>query len=116
MIKQASETPLPYRVQWTAYQIPTAMQAGKEYTVRVTVRNDGAATWGSEPSTQDAIAPVYLSYHWLHPTGMGFAVYDGLRTPLPHDVAPGEACSVSEVRVAAPPTGGAYRLQITLVH
>ena len=42
-------------------------------------------------------------------------IYDGIRTPLPEDIAPGESCELS-IWVEAPEKKGCYILVIDFVH
>ena len=58
--------------------------------------------------------PVHVSYHWLSPDKKNALVFEGARTPLPHDVNPGESITVQSV-VQAPPKPGTYYLQWDLV-
>lgn len=77
-----------YNVQWGSHNTPTNM-AGKESTnVSVTVTNAGTLTWPSSGAN-----PVYLSYHWY--TSGSVYLWDGLRTPLPGNVAPGESVTLT---------------------
>jgi len=77
-------------------------------TFTVNVSNTGTVAWSAAGAT-----PVHLSYHWLGPTGQ-VVVWDGLRTNLPADIAPGQAAVVA-VSVASPPTTGPYTLRMDLV-
>jgi hypothetical protein len=105
-----------YRVEWLDYGIPSRMAVGKEYSVQVSVRNATGSGWSSHTDRGGYTAPVYVSYHWLHPEGDETVLYDGSRTVLPGDVAAGETVDVSNVVVLAPDCPGLYRLQLTLVH
>lgn len=96
-----------YKVEWVDKQIPATMSAGKEQNVMVTLKNLSDESWPSK-----AIA---ISYHFYKEDKM-VDKYDGARTSLPHDIAPGEQFTVNSVRVVAPKVPGAYQLQITLVH
>ena len=72
----------------------------------VTIRNDGSATWRAE---QD----FSVAYHWLRPNGET-ADWEGVRTPMPHPVAPGETVRL-EATVLPPNQPGSYTLQWDLV-
>lgn len=96
-----------YKVEWVDKQIPQTMNAGKEEHVVVTLKNIS-----DEPWPQKAI---FISYHWYKADKMADN-YNGARTALSHDVAPGEQFTVNNVRVIAPKEPGAYQLQITLVN
>jgi hypothetical protein len=58
-------------------------------------------------------APIHLSYHWFD-AGGNITVFEGVRTPLIPSVEPGGS-ETYEVKIAAPPGPGQYRLHITLV-
>jgi hypothetical protein len=73
-------------------------------TVRAEVENVGAATWGTD---------IVASYHWLDDRGNAI-VWDGIRTPLPAVVSPGDRSELGiDVRAPIPP--GHYRLALDLV-
>lgn len=72
-------------------------------------RNRGWRTW----SSADPNGPVFLSYHWLDRDG-AVVMDDGLRTPLPHAVAPGDTCTMS-CRIETPEAPDRYTLALDLV-
>jgi hypothetical protein len=100
-----------FNVEWASHQIPSEMQAGKPSVVTLTIKNPTSETWpaGTGPVT------VNIAYHWMTADGTKPVVFDGVRTPFPHDIAPGESITVTNIGVLAPPNPGAYRLQMTLV-
>lgn len=66
--------------------------------LNVRVKNLGSSVW----STGRARQPDFVSYHWEAPGGDSLD-YDGLRTPLPCPVTPGETAAVRmKVSVTAP--------------
>ncbi len=71
-----------YVAQFTAPTLP-AFVAGGTYTVAVTVKNAGAAAWNATGTN-----PIDLSYHW-HDSAGNTVVWDGTRTLLTGNVAPG---------------------------
>ena len=89
--------------------IPDVMRASQDVTVDLTVRNSSWREWRSEQTPH----PILLSYHWLD-AQRGPVEYDGLRTPLPRPLPPGEACALT-MRVRAPAKPGRYVLEIDLV-
>jgi hypothetical protein len=84
---------------------------GEVRPLYVRVENRGAATWrwGLEQQPE-----LRVSYHWRSVDGE-LHTYDGLRSPLPCDLGPGEA-TIVPVWVEAPAEPGPYRLEIDLVH
>jgi len=84
------------------------VRAGAAATASVTVENAGSATWRSRG--RDG---VQLAYHWLDPLGNPI-VWDGIRTPLPRSVGPGETV-VLQADVVAPRPPGRYRLAFDFV-
>ncbi|MEX2229390.1 MAG: hypothetical protein WEB13_07100, partial [Dehalococcoidia bacterium] len=85
-----------------------ALLLGKSYTFAVTVTNTGSAPW-----TSTGASPINLSYHWHDQSG-NTVRWDGERTPLVGDVAPGAAATL-QMKLTAPATGGTYRLTIDMV-
>ena len=79
-------------------------RAGALGSVRVEIENAGTATWRED---------VACSYHWLDALGNPI-VWDGIRTPLPGQVAPGGRVTV-RVQVRAPMPPGRYRFALDLV-
>ena len=79
-------------------------RAGALGSARVEVENGGTATWGGD---------VACSYHWLDALGNPI-VWDGIRTPLPRPVPPGERVTL-RVGVRAPIPPGRYRFALDLV-
>jgi SAM-dependent methyltransferase len=89
--------------------IPGVMRTSQDITIDLTVRNSSWREWRSEQTPH----PILLSYHWLD-ARRGPVEYDGLRTPLPRPVPPGESCAVT-MRVRTPAKPGRYVLEIDLV-
>src|SRR5919204_3430536 len=96
-----------YVAQITANAVPP-MIAGGTYTVIANLKNTGAAAWNFAGANA-----VAVSYHW-HDASGNTVVWDGLRTPLTADVAPG-ATATTNVKVATPSAGGTYTLTVDLV-
>ncbi len=83
-------------------------RAGGRTTARLTLVNEGSATWRSRGADG-----LQLAYHWLDPRGNAI-VWDGLRTPFPRAVSPGEAVEL-EAPLVAPRPPGRYVLRFDLV-
>src|SRR5438093_968515 len=96
-----------YVAQVTANAVPP-MIAGGTYTVVANLKNTGAAAWNFAGAN-----PIAVSYHW-HDASGNTVVWDGLRTPLAADIAPG-ATATANVKVATPQMGGTYTLTVDLV-
>jgi len=97
----------PLAPRWLAWSLATP-RAGVLGSACLTVENAGSATWRSRG--RDG---VQVAYHWLDPLGNPI-VWDGIRTALPHPVAPGETVEL-EVPVLAPRPPGPYRLAFDLI-
>lgn len=81
--------------------------AGGTYTVNVPVTNTGSAAWNAAGPNA-----ITLSYHW-HDAQGNTVVWDGTRTALPANVAPGATTTIA-ARVTAPGPG-AYTLTLDMV-
>ncbi len=101
-----------YGVTWGADATPATMNAGVTLAVNVGFTNTGSLAWSSSGPNA-----VHLSYHWRNGAcpGNGSAVWDGLRTALPADIASGAGITNLSVQVKAPSAAGAYCLQYDLV-
>ncbi len=82
---------------------------GEIRTVDVRVRNLSRREW---PWSLDATPQIRLAHVWTSPDGERV---EGLRTPLPFPLRPGEDCRVP-VQVSAPPRPGTWTLGVDLVH
>jgi hypothetical protein len=77
--------------------------AGEVRQLETRVTNLGTETW---PNGADGLPEIRLSYQGLA---------DALRTPLPHDLGPGETTLVP-VSVRAPKEAGIHPVELDLVH
>jgi SAM-dependent methyltransferase len=100
----------PYDAEYDAFAGPTDIKAGTVIDTTVQVTNRSWRVWDSGVQKN----AVLLSYHWFDAQG-GLAVDDGLRSPLPRPVAPGDSVVVA-LRIQSPPDPGRYMLAIDLVH
>lgn len=87
---------------------PTSIVPGGEVNIDVPLTNTGLRTW---PAGGDH--PIRLGYHWFDMSSRA-VVWDGARTRLQHDVAPGETVRVT-VDMRAPGAEGAYALAWDMV-
>lgn len=97
-----------YEIEWRSHNTPASMVAGYVYSVDLTVANVGGFVW---PASGEK--PVRLSYHWLDSSG-NVVIWDGLRTSMPTDVAPGQVVTLS-AQVRVPDKPGTYILKWDLV-
>ena len=97
----------PLAPRWLAWSLEQA-RAGVTTVAAVALQNAGTATWRTTET-----GGVRASYHWLDPLGNPI-LWDGVRTELPHDVAPGETVEL-ELSITAPRPPGRYRLAFDLV-
>jgi len=85
------------------------VEAGTLQHATVEVENAGSAAW----RTRGADDGLFLAFHWLDDRGNAI-VWDGVRTPLEREVAPGDTLRQKLVlRGPIPP--GRYRLAVDLV-
>lgn len=98
-----------YRVRYETPAPPAQLQAGAGVFVDVIVHNESVVTW--EARGRNAVA---LSYHWHDPRAKRLVMFDGLRTPLPRDLHPGESAQI-RAHVVGPPVAGELELQWDLV-
>ncbi len=96
-----------FNATWGGVALP-ALLNGTTYTVNVPVANSGVVAWNATGANL-----IDLSYHWTDAAG-NVAVWDGTRTALSADVAPGASTTVA-ASISTPRTPGAYVLTIDLV-
>jgi hypothetical protein len=101
-----------FQVAFESHKISSQMTSGKTIFVNITVKNISPVTWPSKPDTKGRYA-VNFSYHWLNQKGAP-VVFEGLRTPLPQDLKPGESVNLNAA-IQAPAKPGKYTLELTLV-
>ena len=85
-----------------------ALSTGQTVTVPVTVTNTGNGIFPTLSAN-----PVTLGYHWYDAQGRA-VVFEGARTKLPADLAPGASVALN-AQVTAPSAGGTYTLKFDLV-
>ena len=91
-------------VSWKQLGRPlTSTPARGRFALALNLTNDGSALWSSTGAH-----PTHISYHWRRADGLS-ADFDGERTSLPHDVAPGGTVDI-EAMIVAPHSPGSYQL------
>ncbi len=92
--------------QRAAYAVPAhlTLTAGQRTQVPVHITNLGELPWRA-----DGPQPVRLSYHWLDAAAANILYFEGDRTALPGDVAPGASQTV-QAYVLPPAQPGDYVL------
>lgn len=80
------------------------MATGARVPVQVTVTNTGRVTWNSR-----APQPFGFSYHWLLADRDQIVSWEGIRTPFPQLVGPGERVTLTAI-LEAPRQPGKYRV------
>jgi len=94
-----------YRAIYSEFPDRLAIPAGKTTRVPLYIRNAGRLTWRSR-GTEAAV----VSYHWLDPSAGRVLTWDGARSEIPSDVAPGDGVRM-EPWIIAPAEPGSYMLQ-----
>jgi len=98
-----------FALEWGEVHAPPRVRAGQTFAVATRVRNVSEATWPA-----GGVYPVALAYHWQTPDGED-VVFDGTRTALAGDVAPG-AWARFRASIEAPAEPGRYVLVLDLVY
>jgi len=86
----------------------TPLQPGGRIALPVTLKNTGLATWSAAGTN-----PIHVAAHVFDATGQT-VVWDGERTSLPGDVAPGQSV-ITTVVINAPAKAGPYSVKVDLV-
>ncbi|MEQ1730563.1 MAG: O-antigen ligase family protein, partial [Vicinamibacterales bacterium] len=104
VLRMTSET----QGQWFSARVEAPSQlvidASRPIAVPLRITNTGRATWDSSAAT-----PIKLSYHWIDEQSDAVFAWEGLRTPFPAPVRPGDTVAIS-ASVDAPVAPGRYRL------
>jgi hypothetical protein len=111
--ESSSKLPLVgFKVEFGKHDIPTEMIVDQTISPEVAIKNASSKTWPNKPDPRGRNA-VNFSYHWLDRKRQ-MVVFDGLRTPLPRDLNPGESVTLRAL-IRAPEKPGEYLLHVTLV-
>jgi MoaA/NifB/PqqE/SkfB family radical SAM enzyme len=110
--KFVSNDPAPaFLAELSCRRPPRLFLPAEKQTFEIEVTNKSRVPWQAEGSDVDSV--VHLSYHWFEEKGDA-RIYDGLRSKLPHNVAPGETVRVP-LTVIAPRRPGRLLLCVDLV-
>lgn len=92
---------------------PTSLKINSSVNIiKIKVKNTSSVVWPSKGQPDGKYA-IHLAYHWLD-KGDKYVVFDGFRTPLPHDIRPNEEVNL-DASVAAPNSEGEYILEWDMV-
>ncbi|MGE6512613.1 hypothetical protein [Vreelandella aquamarina] len=108
-LTQSKNNNLTYLGTTTLAKPLEKLRSGIPVNIEVNITNHGNTLWQNNSSNS-----INASYHWLNENGSPF-LYDGVRTPLPNAIAPGETLPLT-LKVVPPSHSGSYQLQLTLVH
>jgi hypothetical protein len=97
-----------FDVCYVALEAPSVVEAGTVVHAQLTIENRSWRPW-----SPDAPAPVRASYHWWRPDRVELE-RDGLRSPLPHAVAPGAQATIA-FSIRVPDQPGPYLLAVDMV-
>jgi hypothetical protein len=96
-----------FTIAWTNHQIPPKMKRGETVLVPVAVKNVG-----KEPIPAKFLG---VCYHWVDAADpKKYVVYDGVRTQVTKDMAPGDTFETN-AKVKAPDQQGRYVLVVDMV-
>ena len=100
-----------YGVQWEQMEPwPAQVRPGEEISAGLDLRNTGTRVWSASGAH-----PVHLAYTWFTEQGTLSEPWDTFRTPLPHDVKPGETVRLPDLRFKVPDVLGSYILRCDLL-
>ncbi len=98
-----------FRAQIEILKMAESIEVGHHLPCKVKVKN-----FGDYPFPARGLNPVALAYHWRLVKPPRYYVFDGLRTPLPADLPPGQEV-VLNCAVPAPLTVDHYVLEFDLI-
>ncbi|HRX60750.1 MAG TPA: Wzt carbohydrate-binding domain-containing protein [Candidatus Competibacter sp.] len=97
-----------FRAQICLLQALEQLHPNEVVAIEAEITNTSGQIWGSTGQS-----PVHLSYHWQNLSGE-WLEFDGSRTPLPYDIAPGKTFR-HYLTIKSPSQSGDALLQLTLV-
>ena len=93
------------KVSIVSHFIGEALPRNKTLYRSVRIRNEGDCILSSNPENG-----FCMSYHWLD-AGKNTCIFEGIRSPLPRDIRPGEEITVA-MEIRTPPKTGLHYIQI----
>ena len=108
MLYLGDGAPIPediFNLRWGQIVIPDRVTPGEKFEIGTRLFNGSDHTWEGKGA-----ATIKLSYHWLDEVGE-MVEFDGLRTPLPHAVGPGDRVTLRQ-EIQAPKEPGQYILEL----
>lgn len=109
-VREAFPSGIDYSFVIWEIDLPRTLTAGQETEFEVELLNNGLKPWTAEHGFQ-----YFISYHWKHPSGkFTDKMFNGLRTPLPTPVHPGEMIKI-DMKVMAPDSPKFYDIVIDIV-
>ncbi len=110
-----ANSPLPaggFKATISVPDAPATIKAGQKVPLQVRIKNDGSAIWPAI-GQPDHKYQVNLGNHWYDRSEKPL-VNDDARSPLPHDIQPGEEFALP-LTVTAPAAPGEYILELDMV-
>jgi peptidoglycan hydrolase-like amidase len=101
--------PATFTATYAVQAAPSSAPAGTVVQISVALSNTGNQVWNTTGAN-----PVNLTYHWYDAGGNVPMIWEGVRTPLGENVAPGATKTVN-ANVTLPPGPGPYTLRFALV-
>src|SRR5688572_1019933 len=97
-----------YQVEWIANTVPTLMEAGRDHTASLTIRNSGTEPWSA--------GTLVATYRWdaTQTANAGQFASLSLPTVLSVAVPSGQEVTLDRVRIRPPATPGPYTLTFIL--
>jgi hypothetical protein len=112
--KRAQGGPLPdeaFKARLSAENPPLFLEAGKEETVNVRVRNESALTW---PATGEQKYQIRLVARWTTAQGSHMLPRYETSAPLPADLRPGEETEIN-LPIHTPETPAEHTLELDMM-
>ncbi len=110
VMEQESEVDADYKVVWQKFKAESKLNINKEYSFKVTVKNNGFMTWLSSGPYK-----VVMTYHWIDKQGRTIVKGGFPRNNLKYDLKSKETQTIKGT-FRTPSKPGKYTLKIDLLH